>query len=92
VILVNRDFVPLLATIRPRLENLKAVIVMDDGSEPAASPDWICAEYESMTASAAVDCDFPDLTSRPSQPCFTLQAPRVYRKRSASAIAESFGV
>src|ERR1700730_4800249 len=35
VILVNREFVPLLAAIRPQLDHLKAVVVMDDGPEPA---------------------------------------------------------
>ena len=60
VILVNRDFIPLLEAIRPHLDNLKAVVLMDDGPEPLALPDWICAEYESLTAGAAADCDFPD--------------------------------
>jgi fatty-acyl-CoA synthase len=60
VILVNRDFVPLLAAIRPQLDGLKAVVLMDDGAQPSVCPDWICAEYENMTASASADCDFPD--------------------------------
>jgi fatty-acyl-CoA synthase len=60
VILVNREFVPLLEAIRPHLDNVKAVVLLDDGPEPMACPDWICAEYENMTASAAADCDFPD--------------------------------
>ena len=59
VILVNREFLPLLAAIRPQLNDVKAVVVMDEGPEPVAWPKWICAEYESMTASAA-DRDFPD--------------------------------
>jgi fatty-acyl-CoA synthase len=60
VILVNREFVPLLAAIRPQLTGLKAVVVLDDDPEPLAWPDWICGEYENLTASAAADCDFPD--------------------------------
>ncbi|MDB6108095.1 MAG: Medium-chain-fatty-acid--CoA ligase [Gammaproteobacteria bacterium] len=60
VILVNRDFVPLLAAIRPQLDGLKAVVLLDDGPEPLGRPDWIGADYESLTASAAADCDFPD--------------------------------
>jgi fatty-acyl-CoA synthase len=60
VILVNRDFVPLLAAIRPQLDDLKAIVFMDDGPEPAACPDWMCAEYENMCASAAADYVFPD--------------------------------
>src|ERR1700732_4550230 len=65
VILVNREFIPLLAAIRPQL-GLKAVVVMDDGlqPEPAPRPDWISAEYESITAGAAADCDFPDFDER----------------------------
>jgi acyl-CoA synthetase (AMP-forming)/AMP-acid ligase II len=60
VILVNRDFVPLLAAIRPQLDGLKAVVLLDDGPEPSERPEWICADYENLTASAAADCDFPD--------------------------------
>src|ERR1700730_3184306 len=60
VILVNRDFVALLAALRPQLGDLKAVVLMEDDVSPAARPDWIRAEYESMAASAASDCDFPD--------------------------------
>jgi fatty-acyl-CoA synthase len=60
VILVNRDFVGLLAALRPQLGDLKAVVLMEDDVSPAARPDWIRAEYESMAASAAADCDFPD--------------------------------
>ena len=60
VILVNREFVPLLAAIRPQLNGVKAVVVMDDSPDPAPWPDWICAEYETLTAGAAADCEFPD--------------------------------
>jgi fatty-acyl-CoA synthase len=60
VILVNRDFVPLLAAIRPQLVGLKAVVLLDEGPEPSGRPEWICADYESLTASAGPDYDFPD--------------------------------
>jgi fatty-acyl-CoA synthase len=60
VILVNRDFVPLLSAIRPQLDGLKAVVLLDDGPEPSGCPGWICADYESLTANAAADYDFPD--------------------------------
>jgi fatty-acyl-CoA synthase len=60
VILVNRDFVPLLSAIRPQLDGLKAVVLLDDGPEPSGCPEWICADYESLTANAAADYDFPD--------------------------------
>src|SRR5882672_10829207 len=42
VILVNREFVPLLDVIRPQLNDLKAVVLMDEGPEPVSWPDWIC--------------------------------------------------
>jgi len=60
VILVNREFVPLLAAIRPQLDGVKAVVIMNDTVEQVVWPDWIHAEYERMTASAPADCDFPD--------------------------------
>jgi fatty-acyl-CoA synthase len=85
VILVNREFVPLLAAIRPQLDGLKAVVLLDDGPEPSERPEWICADYENLTASAAADCDFPDFdehaiatlfhttgtTGRPKGVCFS---------------------
>jgi fatty-acyl-CoA synthase len=85
VILVNRDFVPLLAAIRPQLDGLKAIVLLDDGPEPSERPEWICADYENLTASAAADCDFPDFdehaiatlfhttgtTGRPKGVCFS---------------------
>lgn len=58
VILVHRDFVPLLASIRAHLEGLKAVVLLEDAPEPTPRHDWICAEYESMTASASSDFEF----------------------------------
>jgi fatty-acyl-CoA synthase len=64
VILVNRDFIPLLEAIRAQLGNVKAVVVLDDGPEPMARPDWIWGEYENLTASAAADCMFPDFDER----------------------------
>ena len=64
VILVNRDFVPLLEAIRPQLGNVKAVVLLDDGPEPMARPEWICGEFEDLTAGAAADCVFPDFDER----------------------------
>ena len=60
VILVNRDFVALIEALRPQLNHLKAVVLMEDDVSPAARPNWIRAEYESMVVSAAAGCDFPD--------------------------------
>ena len=85
VILVHRDFVPLLASIRAHLAGLKAIVLMEDVPEPALRPDWISGEYESMTASASPDYEFHDFdenavatlfhttgtTGRPKGVCFS---------------------
>lgn len=85
VILVHRDFVPLLASIRVHLEGLKAIVLMEDVPPPAPRPDWVSAEYESMTASASPDYEFQDFdenaiatlfhttgtTGRPKGVCFS---------------------
>jgi fatty-acyl-CoA synthase len=50
VLLIHRDFLPLLGDIRPRLQNLRHVIVMDD--------------YETLLAQASCEFAFPDFDER----------------------------
>ena len=61
VVLINADFLPLLASIRDRLETVKKIVVLKDTDEmpqPALSID---AEYEQMLKEASPNYDFPDL-------------------------------
>ena len=60
VVLVNRDFFPLLAPIVGRLERVKRFVLIDDEKTPLECPVVIAAEYEALLASADTNFDFPD--------------------------------
>jgi fatty-acyl-CoA synthase len=60
VILVHRDFLPLLGPLQPQLQKVRAVIVMEDGPAATAYPDWISGEYESITSGQPAHYEFPD--------------------------------
>ncbi len=59
VILVNRDFVPVLTEIRNQLPALRAVILLDDPAGGDA-PVWIATEYEQLLKAAREDFLFED--------------------------------
>jgi len=56
VVFVHRDFEPLMADIRPRLEGRPTVVVLD--GEPGGIADH---EYEALLASGATDPRHPDI-------------------------------
>ena len=61
VLLVNREFFPLLAPIAERLETVRAFVLIDDESAPPAeTPVAFSGEYERLLAAGAADYDFPD--------------------------------
>jgi fatty-acyl-CoA synthase len=60
VILVNREFLPLLTQMRAHLPQLEAVVLLDDGDDPSNRPQWAVAEYESLLASAHSHYEFED--------------------------------
>ncbi len=60
VLLINRDFFPLLAPIVSRLENVKHFVLIDDENSLVDSPVSFAAEYETLLAAADADYDFPD--------------------------------
>jgi len=58
VILINTDFLPILESIRDKLETVeKIVLLSEDGTSSAEAG----AEYEQMLASASASYHFPDL-------------------------------
>ena len=59
VILVHRDFLPLVEAALPRLPGVKAVVLIADGAD-APLPDYAGAEYEALVAGAAADYPFRD--------------------------------
>jgi fatty-acyl-CoA synthase len=62
VILVNTEFLPILETIRDRIEPVKKLVLLDDtGQTPATTLD-IGAEYETLLAAGDPDHHFPDFS------------------------------
>lgn len=59
VILVHRDFLPLVEAALPRLPRVKAVVLIADGAE-APLPAFARVEYEALLEGAAPDFPFRD--------------------------------
>ncbi len=60
VVLVNREFLPLLAPIAPMLTHVRHFVLIDDEGGPLDAPVAFAAEYEALLAAASSDYDFPD--------------------------------
>jgi fatty-acyl-CoA synthase len=61
VILVNREFLPILDAIKDRIEPVKKYVLLDDGDGPQDSKIDVAGEYESLLKAASSDYSFPDL-------------------------------
>ena len=59
-LLVNDEFLPLLATIRPRLSKVRTVVVMSDNNSFVLHEEGVAGQYEDMLAAGSPDFDFPD--------------------------------
>jgi len=59
VALVHRDFLPMLAGIRDRLETVKRFVLIADGAEIDA-PEGFADEYEHLVVASPPDFVFPD--------------------------------
>ncbi len=60
ILLINREFLPLLQPIAARLETVKQFILIDDEQTPVDSPVSFASEYEALITASAADYDFPD--------------------------------
>ncbi|MFT3849050.1 MAG: fatty acid--CoA ligase [Propionivibrio sp.] len=60
LMLVNRDFLGLLAPIAGRLETVKRFVLLDDERTALEAPVAFAGEYESLLADADPVFDFPD--------------------------------
>jgi fatty-acyl-CoA synthase len=58
VLLVNREFLPVLEQIRSELTTVKTFILLSD--EEAPLPDGFVAEYEALLAASSAEFTFPD--------------------------------
>jgi fatty-acyl-CoA synthase len=61
IILVNEDFLPLLASIHGKLETVKTVVVMSEEGNVPAGRVPVHGLYEEMLGEASTEYDFPDL-------------------------------
>jgi len=61
ILLVHRDFFPIIEAILPQLPHLKAVIAIADGMEmEIACPPFVLGEYEALSAAADPSFQFAD--------------------------------
>ena len=61
IILVNADFLPILESIREKLENVRKIVVIAESEGVPQTTLAIDGSYEEMIAGAAPTYDFPDL-------------------------------
>ncbi len=60
VLIVHRDFLPLLAEIQDKLETARTFVLIADGLEIPASPVPFALEYESLVDAGSADFEFPE--------------------------------
>jgi fatty-acyl-CoA synthase len=60
VVLVNAEFLPILAEIAPRLESVRRFVLIEDAPAAGPAPVAFVGEYEALLAAASPDYDFPD--------------------------------
>jgi fatty-acyl-CoA synthase len=60
VILVNADFLPLLAAVKDQMKTVKKIVLLTDGEANPDTPVNLEGEYEHLLAAAASEYDFPD--------------------------------
>ena len=59
ILLIHRDFLPLIDGMRSALPKARSIVALADGSEDPL-PAWAAAEYESMLSSATASYPFAD--------------------------------
>ncbi|MCC8986437.1 MAG: fatty acid--CoA ligase [Candidatus Contendobacter sp.] len=62
IILINTEFLPILETIRDRIEPVKKLVLLDDTGQPPATRLDISTEYEDLLATGNPDYKFPDFS------------------------------
>ena len=61
VVIINSDFLPILASIGPKLETVRNIVIIAEGGKMPEDPPPHDARYEEMLAAAPAAYDFPDL-------------------------------
>ncbi|MBU0970483.1 MAG: fatty acid--CoA ligase [Proteobacteria bacterium] len=70
IILVNRDFLPLLETVRHKLDTVKKMVLLTDEDGASELPSFIHTEYEKMVEQSSDDYEFPDFDENAMATCF----------------------
>jgi non-ribosomal peptide synthetase component E (peptide arylation enzyme) len=60
VILVNSEFLPMLAAVRDQMTTVKKIILLNDEPQAPETPVPLDGEYEALLAAAKTSYDFPD--------------------------------
>ncbi len=60
VVLVNAEFLGILAAIAPRLTTVRRFVLIEDAPADTPPPVDFAGEYEALLAAASPDYDFPD--------------------------------
>ena len=61
LIIINSDFLPILETIREKLKNVEAIVVIEESGAVPETPVAVDAVYEEMLSGAAPAYAFPEL-------------------------------
>jgi len=105
VLLVHRDFLPLVDALRATLPGVHTIIALMDGDD-TPPPDWCAGEYEALLAKAAPVTRFEDFdenalattfytsgtTGLPKAVCFTHRQLVLHTLAAAAALGVDDGV
>lgn len=59
-VLVHRDFMPLVDSIRSRLPRVRGFVLLEDSGSAGPRPDWLAVEYEEWLGTSSDEFAFPD--------------------------------
>ena len=64
VLVVHRDFLPIIDKIRLNFETVKKIVVISDGVPVEPTPTWIAGDHEQLLDGASDQFEFPALDER----------------------------
>lgn len=103
VVIVNREFLPVLEPMLGRLSAVRAVLVIDEDARPGTSPERFHGEYEALLSQASGTFEFEDFdenavattfyttgtTGMPKGVCFTHRQLVVHTLATLGALASA---
>ena len=92
VILINTDFMPVLAQIRNELKTVRKIIVLTDTGTVTDVGLEIAGEYESLLEESQIDYDFPDFDENAKATTFYTTGTTDRPRGSSSAIGNWFSI